>query len=186
MLDLWPSLETEKIMLRKITDQDLDFILSHFCDPNVCRYLVDNEPTNSSEEAKEIIDWCNGNGSPNSRQNRWLIMLKETGESAGTVGFHNWDRVNHIAEIGYDLSFAHWGKGIMSEVLQRVLAFGFGEMQLNRIQAFVHLQNAGSYSVLKKQGFVAEGIVRDKHFFRGKYYDHFLLALLKRDFSNGL
>lgn len=43
------------------------------------------------------------------------------------------------------------------------------------------LANTGSYSVLKKQGFVAEGIVRDKHFFRGKYYDHFLLALLKKD-----
>lgn len=184
MLDLWPSLETERTMLRKVTDEDLDFIFSHFRDPNVCRYLVDNEPTSSSEEAKEIIDWCNGNGRPNSRQNRWLIMLKETGEPAGTVGFHNWDRANHIAEIGYDLSFAHWGKGMMSEVLQRVLAFGFGEMQLNRIQAFVHLQNAGSYSVLKKQGFVAEGIVRDRHLFRGKYYDHFLLALLKRDFSS--
>lgn len=171
-------------MLRKIGDQDLDFVLSYFREPNVCRYFVDNEPISSTEQAKVIIDWLNGNGSPDSRQNRWLIMLKETGESAGTVGFHNWDRENQIAEVSYDLSPAHWGKGIMSEVLQRVVAFGFGEMQLNRIQAFVHLQNAGSYSVLKKQGFVPEGIVRDKHFSRGKYHDYLLVALLKGGFLN--
>lgn len=185
MLDLWPTLETERTILRKIADQDLDFIFSHFRDPDVCRYLVDSEPTGCVEDAKEIIAWCNGNGNPNSRQNRWLITLRENGQPIGTVGFHNWDKGNHIAELGYDLSFAHWGRGIMSEVLQRALAFGFGEMHLNRVQAFVHLQNVASYQVLKKQGFVAEGIVREKHFFRGKYYDHFLLALLKRDFLGG-
>jgi len=170
-------------VLRKITEQDLDFILNHFRDPHVCRYLVDSEPPSCVADAKEIADWCNGNGNPNSRQNRWLIILKETAEPIGTVGFHNWDKGNHLAEVGYDLSFAHWGKGIMSEVLQRALAFGFAEMQLNRVQAFVHLQNAGSYHVLTKQGFVAEGVVREKHFYRGKYYDHFLLALLQRDFA---
>ena len=183
MLDLWPLLETRRTSLRRITDRDLDFIFNHFRDPEVCQYLVDQEPPSSVEEARQIIEWCNGNGNPNSKQNRWLIVLKDTGESIGTVGFHNWDRANHIAEIGYDLSAAHWGKGIMTEVLGQVLDFGFKEMQLNRVQAFVHLQNAGSYQVLRKQGFVAEGVIREKHLFRGKYYDHYLLALLKRDFE---
>lgn len=181
MLDLWQPLETRRTMLRRITDHDVDFIFDHFCDPNVCRFLVDSEPPSSKEEAKDIINWCNSTGSSNSRQNRWLIMLKETNEAIGTIGFHNWDKRNHIAEIGYDLSFAHWGRGIMSEVLERVLSFGFEEMQLNRIQAFVHLQNIGSYCVLKRRGFVSEGVVRDRHLFQGKYHDHFMLALLKRD-----
>ncbi len=182
MVDLWPLLETERTELRRITDQDLSFILGHFSDADVCRYMVDAEPPGSAEEAQKIIDWCNGNGNPDSRHNRWLIVLKETGESIGTVGFHNWDRGNHIAEIGYDLSSHHWGKGIMSEVLRCVLAFGFSQMQLNRVQAFVHVQNTASYRMLRKQGFVAEGVIRDKHLFRGEYYDHYLLALLKRDF----
>ena len=183
MLDLWTSLETQRTILRRINNQDLDFIFGHFRDLEVCRYLVDQEPPGSAEEALQIIDWCNGNGNPNSRQNRWLIVLKETGESIGTVGFHNWDKANHVAEIGYDLSIGHWGKGIMTEVLRLVLDFGFKEMQLNRVQAFVHLQNAASYQVLMKQGFVAEGVIREKHLFRGKYYDHYLLALLERNFG---
>lgn len=183
MVDLWPRLDTWRAELRRVTNQDVDFIFSHFSNPDVCRYLVDSEPLSSTEEAQQLIDWCNGYGNPDSRHNRWLITLKETGEPIGTVGFHNWDRTNHIAEIGYDLSSQHWGKGIMSEVLQCVLAFGFDQMQLNRVQAFVHLQNAASYQVLRKLGFVAEGIMRDRHLFRGKYYDHYLLALLKRDFD---
>lgn len=182
MLDLWQNLETVRIKLRKITNQDLEFIFRHFSDEDVCRFLVDAEPAESRQAAKEIINWCNNGGNPNSRQNRWIIELKESGTPIGTIGLHNWDKTNHIAELGYDLSRPYWGQGIMSEALHRVLTFAFAEMQLNRVQAFVHLQNAGSYQVLRRQGFVAEGIVRDKHFFRGKYYDHYLLSLLKRDF----
>ena len=183
MTYLWPTLETERTRLRRITDSDLDFIFNHFRDPDACRYLVDAEPPSSPEESQEIINWCNGNNNPQSRQNRWLIVLKESGQSIGTVGFHNLDRTNHIAEIGYDLEPDYWGRGIMAEVLQRVLDFGFSEMQLNRVQAFVHLQNVGSYRLLRKLGFVAEGVIRDRHFFRGSYYDHHLLSLLKRDFQ---
>ncbi len=103
MTYLWPSLETERTRLRRITDQDLDFIFNHFRNPDVCLYLVDAEPPDSPEAAQEIINWCNGNGNPNLRQNRWLIVFKETGQSIGTVGFHNLDRTNHTAEIKHDL-----------------------------------------------------------------------------------
>lgn len=169
-------------MLRRIADHDVDFIFGHFRDPDVCRYLVDAEPVSSRDEAQEIIDWCNGSGNQqSSRQNRWLIIWQATGAAIGTIGFHSWDRRNQIAEIGYDLSRACWGRGIMTEVMQPVLGFGFNEMELNRVQASVHVQNASSYRLLRRQGFVAEGVVRARHFFRGEYHDHFLLSLLRRD-----
>ncbi len=182
MLDLWQTLETGRTALRKITNRDLDFVFRHFSDEDVCRFLVDAEPVSSAAEAQDIIDWCNNYGNPSSRQNRWMIEWKDTGNPIGTIGFHNWDKANHIVELGYDLSKEYWGKGIMTEVMHRVLTFVFREMQVNRVQAFVHLENAPSYHVLKKQGFVAEGIIRDRHFFRGRYYDHHLLSLLKHDF----
>jgi ribosomal-protein-alanine N-acetyltransferase len=180
MMDLWPALETERIILRKIRNTDIEFIFQHFSNPDVCRYLVDAEPVKTLEEAQEIIDWCNLESEAPSN-NRWLIVWKETQQPIGTCGFHRWDTTNNIAETGYDLTRPFWNRGVMTEALTRIIPFGFDQMMLNRIQAFVHIENIASYTLLKKLGFHMEGIIRDKHFFRGKYYDHYGFSLLKSD-----
>lgn len=115
MVDLWSMLETKRTELRRITDQDLSFIPGHFSDVDVCRYLVDAEPAGSAEEAQEIINWCNGDGNPDSTNNRWLIVLKQAGEPIDTVGFRNWGGRNHIAEIGHGLASLHWSRGIIRD-----------------------------------------------------------------------
>ena len=69
----------------------------------------------------------------------------------------------------------------MAEALKRALKMGFEDMSLNRIQAFVYVDNIRSVNVLTRLGFSKEGIIRDKHFFRGKYYDHFCFSLLKSE-----
>ena len=60
---------------------------------------------------------------------------------------------------------------------------GFNNMALNRINAFVALENINSIKLLEKLGFKNKGIYRDKHLFRGKYYDHYSFSLLKRDWN---
>ena len=181
MIDLWEELNTERLTLRKIGYEDAEFILQHFGDEDVCRYLVDNEPITTIEGANEIITWSHSD-QMNPTNNRWLIVLRENNKAIGTIGYHRLDRNNNIAEIGYDLSKSYWNYGIMSEAMKEVLKFGFEKMKLNRIQAFVHVDNAASYHVLRKQGFYAEGIIRDMYLYRGKYHDHYALSLLVRDY----
>ena len=115
--------------------------------------------------------------------NRWIIVDKDTNQPIGTCGFHCWDRRNNTAEIGYDLWHECWGKGYMKEALTTVLESGFHNMGLNRINAFVTLENINSIKLLEKLGFKNEGIYRDKHLFRGKYYDHYTFSLLKREWN---
>ncbi|WP_089744453.1 GNAT family N-acetyltransferase [Gracilibacillus ureilyticus] len=57
-------------------------------------------------------------------------------------------------------------------------------MKLNRINAYVALENIQSIKLLKKLGFKNEGVFRDKHYFRGKYYDHYSFSLLKREWDH--
>ena len=180
MINLWEELNTERLILRKITSDDVDFILQHFSDEEVCQYMVDNEPIATMEEAMDIIHWSHSN-SDDPNNNRWLIIQKETNKPIGTIGFHRWDKNNKIAEIGYDLSKSYWNKGIMSEAMKIALKFGFEKMGLNRIQAFVHVENNASYHLLRKHGFYAEGIIRDMYLYRGKYHDHYMMSLLLRD-----
>ena len=176
-----PKLESDRLVLRTITVDDLDFIYRHFADGDVNKYLVDEEPVSSRDAAMDIVTWASN--LKEASYHRWLIQIREDSEPVGTCGFHNWDKKNNRTEIGYDLSKAFWQKGITSEAVTLLIQYVITTMNVNRIEAFVHLDNIGSCNLLKKLSFQLEGIIRDKHLFRGRYYDHYCFSLLKRDWK---
>jgi ribosomal-protein-alanine N-acetyltransferase len=178
---IFTKIETENLVLRPVSLSDKEFIYRQFNDPEVCRYFVDEEPLANVQEAEKLINWYTV-PEPRNR-NRWTILGKTDDIPIGTCGYHIWDTRNHICEIGYDLAYDFWGKGYMTEALHRVIDFGYDTMELNRIQAFVHPQNIKSINLLLKLGFKQEGIFRDKHLYRGVYYDHLLFSLLKREWK---
>ena len=179
---IFRQLETKRLYLRKFEDEDIDFVYSHFSNPNISEYLYDNDPPKSADEAKEILEWCMDFDSENHI--RWCIVRKEDLIQIGTCGFHGHDQKNNAVEIGYDLSSAYWNQGYMSEALRAMLAFGFSHLGLNRTYAYVYVSNVRSNRLLEKLGFTLEGVIRDKHLFRGKYYDHNLFSLLQREAAN--
>ncbi|WP_352523845.1 GNAT family N-acetyltransferase [Heyndrickxia oleronia] len=178
----FPNLETDRLLLRNITNEDVDFIYRLFSDERVCEFLYDEEIYISRKDAIEFVEW---NQDPEEKgHNRWVLVKKGANkEQIGTCGYDNWDRMNNIAEIGYDLWHEFWGQGYMKEALISAIESGFNHMKLNRINAFVALDNVNSMKLLEKLGFVNEGVYRDKHLFRGKYYDHYSFSLLKRDWN---
>ncbi|TFE01759.1 GNAT family N-acetyltransferase [Jeotgalibacillus salarius] len=175
----FPALETDRLILRALTNDDTQFIYEHFSDPIVCRYLLDEEVYTELEEAENFILYNSYH--PKKNHNRWAITKKDSGAPIGTCGFHAWDRYNNIAEIGYDLSYKEWGKGYAKEAVAEMLRHGFKSMNLNRIEAYAAKGNCASMELLQKLGFKCEGLVRDKHLFRGNYYDHYSYSLLKRE-----
>lgn len=179
MHPLAPTIETERLLLRGFEPNDAPFVLKHFSDPDVCRYLYDCEPFASLEEAEGLI---RGYNNPDQKSRcRWVIVWKETGEIAGTCGFHLWDHDNKSVELGYDLCKEFWGKGIVVEAVSAAIGYAFKNWDVNRIQAFIALDNAQSVRAAEKLGFTLEGIIREKHLFRGQYYDHYCYSLLKRE-----
>jgi ribosomal-protein-alanine N-acetyltransferase len=179
--EIFVQIETENLVLRNINMSDKAFVYEQFSDSEVCRFLLDAEPFTSMKEAEKLIEWYI---KPEPRgQHRWIIVRKADGASLGTCGYHNWNVNDRCCDIGYDLNNRCWGKGYMTEALQGILKFGFENMRLNRIQAFVYPQNIKSVNLLLRLGFTREGIIRDKHFFRGNYYDHYCFSLLKREWQ---
>ena len=120
---------------------DLAFVFQHFSNLDVGKYLLDEDPLTSLEQAQEIIDFYVSLDAKS--YNRWIVERKADHGPMGTCGYHKWSRRDHKAEIGYDLSPFAWGQGYMSEALERLVEFGFGEMDLNRIEAMVYPENAG-------------------------------------------
>ncbi|MEG0294666.1 GNAT family N-acetyltransferase [Enterococcus sp.] len=180
----FPDLETERLILRNVENQDTSFIYQLFSNKEVCRYLYDEPLYTSEEDARDFIEW---HRNPEEKgYNRWVLVKKADKQekiSIGTCGYDSWDQTNNIAELGYDLWHEQWGKGYMEEALISAINSGFENMGLNRINAFIALSNKNSIKLLEKLGFLNEGIYREKHLFDGKYYDHYSYSLLKRDWE---
>jgi len=173
------ELKTNRLLLRKFVSGDLDFIHTHFSNSKVSAFLYDNEPPEDINASRQILDWCMDFAS--ATHLRWCITLKDSSTPIGTCGFHRYDKTNNAAEIGYDLFPDYWHNGYMREALTAILSFGFEILALNRIYAFVSVHNAASNHLLETLGFSLEGVVREKHYYKGKYYDHNLYSLLKSE-----
>jgi ribosomal-protein-alanine N-acetyltransferase len=72
---------------------------------------------------------------------------------------------NSCAEIGYDLSKAHWGKGLMSEALRAIIEYGFDELGLQKIKADTLSENTRSLNLLGRLGFQLDEVREKSHYF---------------------
>lgn len=87
--------------------------------------------------------------------------------------------MRYAAEIGYWLTPAYWGRGIMTEAVRRICRETFEKTDIVRIYAEVFAPNAASLRVLEKCGFVREGIKRRSVFKNGEFCDSIVMALIK-------
>ena len=177
-----PRLETERLVLRPITVEDMGFVYELFSRPETNRYSGHESPK-SLEEAGELYDKYMKPGSPS--RFRVAVELKETGEPVGTLGLYSYSERDGRAELGYDLLEEHWGRGIMTESVREVVRYGFEEIGLNRIEATIDPENTRSVRLVERLGFRREGFLRERFFYSGKRRDELVYGLLKSDWDDG-
>lgn len=154
-----PRLETERLILRKLTPGDADDIFEYASDDEVTKFMT-WETHQSIDNSRSFIDFTLGRYE-RDEAGEWGITLKETGKLVGATGFAWFDSKNNRAEIGYVLARPYWGRGIMPEALVRLLRFGFEVMELNRIECCHFLPNEKSGRVMQKAGMSYEGVARE-------------------------
>lgn len=114
----------------------------------------------------------------------FLIIDKDSNRPIGECGFHTWNTTHNRAELFYTLhSDANKRKGYITEVLPFVLDYGFTQLQLHRIEAYVAHWNVPSVKLLVKSGFKKEATLREHYFVDGKYEDSDCYALLKPEWN---
>jgi ribosomal-protein-serine acetyltransferase len=92
------------------------------------------------------------------------------GELVGVVAFHNIEKMNRCATMGYWLAKSKMGNGYMTTVVKALIEEGFQQLELNRIQARVATENYPSQAVCDRLGLKKEGILRQAEWL----YDHFV------------
>ncbi len=178
----FPRLETERLILRRITPDDTDEVFRLFSNRTVARYL-DFPVLKRVEGAKEIVAWCQKIWEERTGL-RFGLERKGDDGLVGTCGFHNWAHRDFRADIGYDLLPTCWGRGLMREALTRVIHYGVEEMALHRIQAMVNPANERSQRLLERLGFTREGTLREWRFYRGEFWDEVCYSLLEQDVTD--
>jgi [ribosomal protein S5]-alanine N-acetyltransferase len=177
----FPNLETDRLVLRKITKDDASNMFSYLSDSEVMKYYG-LEPFKTINEALDEISWYQSL-EKNHTGLRWGITLKENGIIIGSCGFHNFVSQHFRTEIGFELSRDYWGKGIAGEALKAIIAYGFQHFGFQRIEALIEPPNLLSQRLVEKQGFMKEGLLRKYEYTRGKFDDLYMYSLLKEDFS---
>ena len=118
-------------------------------------------------------------------RSRELSASRQSSKLIGTCGFNNWVAYDHSAIIGYELAPEFWGKGYATEAIHKIISAAYNDelqIHVNRIEASVVPGNIASEKVLKKNGFIFEGRLREKAFWDNQYQDMNLFALIKSQF----
>ncbi len=153
------QLETHRLILRPFTMEDAQDMFDNWAsDPEVTKFLT--WPTHASVEVsrKVLTDWISryeDNGFMN-----WAIEWKESGRVIGNIAVVKLNEGTEAADMGYCLSRAYWGRGIMPEALRAVMDFLFDTVGLNRVAACHDVKNPKSGRVMAKAGMKQEGILR--------------------------
>ena len=175
-----PELETERLLLRKMRLDDARAMFAYASDPEVTRYVLFE--THRSIEDSEAFLRLAVEGYERGDFGGWGVVLKDSGAFVGTCGVDYGYAPEHArAELGYVLSREHWGKGLMPEAVRAVIRFGFGRMELNRIQARCIAENTASARVMEKAGMTYEGTLREYQLIKGAYRDMKFYSILRRE-----
>ena len=105
------------------------------------------------------------------------------GELVGVAGFNHYDFQHKWGAIGYWLSASCAGKGIMTKVVNALLAYGFYENRLNKIEIRCGQQNFKSRAIPERLGFTNEATLRQCEWLYDHYIDHVVYSLLASEYQ---
>lgn len=146
-------LETDRLILRRFTEADVDNLVELDSDPEVLRYINGGRPTPrevvESEMLPRILSYYNryeGYGF-------WAAVEKSTGAFIGWFCLHPEEgRSPDDIALGYRLRRSVWGKGYATEGARALIHKGFSELGMRRVFATTYEYNTGSRRVMEKAG----------------------------------
>lgn len=185
-----PRLETNRLILRQITNSDEDGrdCLEFINDYNVYRYwgLYDeeNDPNGRHKpKKKNRLDYHYKNTMKEyhaKRELSWLIELKETGKVIGEIVLYDF-QLKKQADIGYRINKEYWGQAYAPEAVQAVMKAAFELLDLTRLQLRCFAKNKGSMRVAQKLGFTQEGFIKQGAILN-VMTDYYIFGYLKEDY----
>lgn len=146
-------LETERLILRRFTPDDVDLVTALDADPAVMRYINGGRPTPRDEIRDDYLPAWLAYYEAGDRYGFWAAVERETRAFLGW--FHLRPRPGDAAdepELGYRLVAAAWGRGYAVEGSRALMRKAFEDLGARRVYATTMVANEASWRVMEKAG----------------------------------
>ena len=158
-------LETDRLILRQITHDDLDDLIQIWGDGETLRFFP------KTLDRQEMTEWIDRNLKRYESYGHglWAAILKEDQQFAGDCGLviQEVDGVEEL-EVGYHFNKSYWGCGLAAEAARGCMEYAFSQLGRHRIISMIRPENIPSRRVAERNGLQIEKEV----FWRG--YQHYI------------
>ncbi len=184
LFDQFPNIITNEITLRKIVPSDIDSLFEIYSNDR----LFLHSPS-MMKKNKETVSNMIGHFERDFNKKKCIFLgitlTINPDFIVGVAELFDYDSKVNMITIGYRLNERFWGKGIATKTVNAMTDYLFNYIGINRIQAFVMPENEKSLKVLKRNGFVEEGVIRQGNVWKGLgVVDLTLFSILRSDYIN--
>ena len=162
----FPILKTDKLLLRRFVESDLENVFRGLSHPDIVKYYgVSYTSLEATKEQMKFFADLEQNGTGIW----WAICSIDNNKFYGACGLNNLLIEHRKAEIGLWLLTEFWGQRIMTETVPLICNYGFNTLGLHRIEGLVETENTNCKKALTKLGFQHEGTMIDCEVKNGKF-----------------
>jgi RimJ/RimL family protein N-acetyltransferase len=175
------SVQTERLIIRRLRDEDLEPLVAYRSLPEVMwMQLWDSY---DAEKGQKLIDGCKTVEPFTAGDSfQFGVELKATGELIGDLYF-KMDEAGKQAEIGYTFDPKFQGQGLASEAVRKLIDYAFKEKGLHRIYGITDPRHLRSIAMMKRMGMRQEAHFKESLWFKGEWADDVVFAILEKEWK---
>jgi len=171
-----PPITTMRLVLREITENDLENHARLFSNPDAVRYLYDADMT--TEELRAHLTRRLWHGVP--IEGAWCnLAVEHDGVYVGEVGLGTLSTVHRSFELGYVFLPEYQGLGFATEAARAMTDVAFRDLRAHRVIARLDARNDASRHLLERLGFRHEAHLVSNEFVKGEWCDELIFAMLE-------
>ena len=171
-----PPIRTSRLVLREINEADLDDHMRLFSNPEVVRFLYDEQM--DLEQLRAHFSRRLWHGLPD--EGAWFnLAVEHDGVFVGEVGLGLASAAHRCFEVGYVFSPVFQGLGFATEATRAMIDLAFRDLKAHRVVARLDARNTASRHLLERLGLRREAHLVQNEFVKGEWTDELIFAVLE-------
>ena len=170
------NIESDRLILKKFSEADIEINIQHESDHEVMKYIRDPlTPEEIRKKTLEVAEHWSG------AEEAWVLIglrLKPTKEYIGMVCFRYESIENNTIEMGWRLHTDYHGVGYATEAAKTFLDYIQQEIKPHKVVAYCVAENTGSSNIMTKLGMQQEARLREFSKLGGKWFDEDIYGLI--------
>jgi [ribosomal protein S5]-alanine N-acetyltransferase len=173
---------TRRLHIRDYVVGDAPTVFGYVNDPAYWQFQRAEPPT--AQQIDTLIKWVVNEQSHVPRLAYFLaVTRKDTGEVVGEAVLKIINAAERQGELGFGIAPRFWKQGYGTETTAAILEAAFAQLKLHRLSGQCSAENKGSMRIMQKVGMAREGLLRDVHFARGKWWSTVIYGVLEHEYA---